>query len=582
MSALSVDADRPSGAASDPLTSKSFFRKIGEGQQLALIWAVFSILAFGSLNLLWRQSGWPQNHEFNSFVQRTQIYAAHYRFHDFVPIWSSVDNEGFGSPQPLLYHKLFYAVAATLFILTGSVKSALILAIFAFLLIGAWGIYFLMRALGARRLPSVIGGLSLIVANYTVMDWMVRCAVAEFSAYMLVPWTMYYLIRSVQQDRIQPGLGVMLGVTFVAHAVLSFYLGLLYATVLLILIAARQLPFRVELVKSGLVALAIFLAITLPYLLPMKIIGRDYDMSRELTYVYRPIYQFQPLHRYFWDSWRFGRTWAGFTIQIDLPLIALVITALFAMVFYNRPGLPGGRSRREALKAVLPFALLLVIALFLQARVTAGFYRWFPGAAFIQFPWRLLAVITPAAIVFGLYLVDALLPRLLARIVIVVFGMSMVLSSGAFAHIEYGRLETFDPPLAPLTLSVLGEFVPATAPAVHFPPLPAPLPYTLQQVLSAAEASGCSIEDGSPRTEVKKTEFHIHCQASSRIALPIYASRAHRLRIRSGGPAGNPTSCAPSPAELPGLCGVELPAGSSVVEMRFPTYPLFLRSLFSR
>jgi len=579
LSAVSIDADRQSRTPQYSLTSKFFPGRIGEGKQLALVWAAFCILAFVSLRTLWSQPGWPQNHEFNSFVQRTQIYAAHYRFHDFMPIWSSIDNDAFGSPQPLLYHKLFYHVAAALFVLTGSIKPALILAIFAFLMIGAWGIYVLMRALGASRLASAIGGLSLIVANYTVMDWMVKCGVAEFSAYMLVPWTMLYLVKSIQQERIHLGLGIMLGVTFVAHAVLAFYLGLLYTAVLLILMAARQLQFRVVLVKSGLLALAIFFVITVPYLLPMRIIGADYDMSRELNYVYRPIQQFQPLYRYVWDYWRFGRTWEGFTVQIDLPLVALVVTAIFAIIFCNPGKLTGGRSRREAFNAVLPFALLLLIALVLQSRVAAGFYQWFPGAAFIQFPWRLLAVITPAAIVFGLCLVDKLLPRLTAQIVMIVFGVSMVASSGAFAHIYYGRLTTFDPPLAPLILGVLGEFVPAKAPTVPIPPLPAGPSYTLRQVLSAAEASGCSIEDGSPRTEVKKTEFHIHCQKPSRIALPIYASRAHRLRIGSSGSWGGPTGCAPSPPELPALCGVDLPAGQSTVAVRFPTVPLFLKSL---
>ena len=582
MSAVSIDADRPSTAPQDSLKSKSFLRNIGNGKQLALIWVAFSIIAFASLRLLWSQPGWPENHEFNSFVQRTQIYAAHYRFGDFMPIWSSIDNNAFGSPQPLLYHKLFYHVAAALYILTGSIKPALILAILAFLMIGAWGVYALMQALGASRLASAIGGASLIVANYTIMDWMVKCGVAEFSGYMLVAWTMLYLVKSIQQERIHPGLGVLLGVTFIAHAVLAFYLGLLYSAVLLILIAARQLRFRVALINSGLVALAIFFAITLPYLLPMKIMGADYDMSRELNYVYRPIQQFQPLHRYFWDNyWRFGRTWQGFTVQIDLPLTILVAVALLALLFSRQGQLPGDRSRREAFKTVLPFALLLVIALLLQSRIAAGFYEWFPGAAFIQFPWRLLAVITPAAIVFSLYLIDKLFPRLLARMVMIVFGASMVVSSGAFAHIEYGRLKIFDPPLAPFILGVLGEFVPAKAPTVPIPPLPAGPSYTLQQVLSAAEASGCAIEDGSPTTEVKKTEFHIDCQRPALIALPIYASRAHRLRIGSGGSWEGPTHCTAPPTGLPALCGVELPAGQSTVAVRFPTFPLFLKSLLS-
>jgi len=539
---------------------------------VALIWIAFATLAFASLKPIWGQPGWPQNHEFNSFVQRTQIYAAHYRFHDFLPIWSSIDNKGFGSPQPLLYHRLFYAVAGAFAIITVSIKPALILAIVVFLLIGAWGIYFVMRALGVSRLASTIAGLSLIAANYTVTDWLVRGAVAELSGYMLVSWTMLYFLRSVQEERIRPGLGVILGLAFLAHSVLAYYLGLFYAAILFILIAARQVGFKIALVKSGLVALVFFLAIVLPFLIPMKIMGSAYDISRQLTATYHPAHQFQPLVDYFWRHWLFGQVWSDITVQIDLPITLLVMMGLFAAFCYRRDEPNRRKFRPRIFQPVLPFALLLIITLFLQSRFSAEFYRWVPGAAYIQFPWRLLAVITPTAIVLGLYLVDKLVPSLPARIVIVVFGLSMIVSSGAFAHIYYGSLNKFDPPLAPLTLSVYGEFIPKNVPDP---------PYTLQQVLSSAKASGCSIADGPPKTEVKRTEFHIDCRRATRIALPIYASTAHQLRIQSAAGPQPAVSCAPAPAQFPALCGVSLPAGKSVVNVRFPTYFTFLRSLLA-
>jgi hypothetical protein len=539
----------------------------GSRIQLAIIWLAFTTLAFATLKPLWSQPGWPENHEFNAFVQRTQVYAAHCRFGDFLPIWSSVDNDGFGSPAPLFYHKLFYAVAATLFLLWGNMKAAIILAIGFFLILGAWGMYLLMRALGSSRLVSAIAGLSLIVANYTVTDWLVRGAVAELSGYMLVPWTMLCLIRSVQRQRIDPWLGVVLGVVFLAHSVLSFYLGLLYAATLLILILAQQIKASLAMFASGALALFCFLVVASPYLLAMKLIGRDYEITREISWVYQPKYQFQPWHNYLWDTWRFGHTWHGFSVQIDLPMTVLVIAAV-VLVFVG-PFRGPGKARWQVLGPVLPFMLLLFATLLLQMRLAAKFYEWMPGAAFIQFPWRLLAIIAPAAIVFGLYMLEKSMPDPGAKFIALVFAISMVVGCGAFRPLQYGRLKEFDLPLAPVTLSVIGEFIPRAAPLE---------PYTVEQVRAQARASSCEIESGWPLAEVKETAFSITCKAPSLIGLPLYASRAHQLLIRSGDTQAV-AACAAPPTDLPALCGVSLPAGRSVVEVRFPTYPLFFRSL---
>ena len=69
-----------------------------------LIFASFSIL---TIAVLFAKPGWPHNHEESSFIIRTLIYAAHYNFYDFLPIYSSLDNNNFGSPFPAFYHKLF-------------------------------------------------------------------------------------------------------------------------------------------------------------------------------------------------------------------------------------------------------------------------------------------------------------------------------------------------------------------------------------------------------------------------------------------------------------------------------------------
>ena len=109
------------------------------------------------------------NHETWGIAQRTQIYARHVAGLDLLPIWSSVDNLGFGSPFPLFYHRLFYLVAAPLAIALGSLKAADAVAVILALTTGAWGMFRLTRQMGAGELGATVAGISLIAANYTAI-----------------------------------------------------------------------------------------------------------------------------------------------------------------------------------------------------------------------------------------------------------------------------------------------------------------------------------------------------------------------------------------------------------------------------
>ena len=146
---------------------------------------IFAMLAVATLEPAWRGPGWPANHEGAAFAQRTLIYARHYAWFDLLPIWTSLDAWGFGSPMPVVYHKLFYMIAAPLLLATGSIKAAIVIALALFLTTGALGIYTTMRAIGASALAAVVAGCCLLTASYTVTNWLVRGAMAELAGAMI-------------------------------------------------------------------------------------------------------------------------------------------------------------------------------------------------------------------------------------------------------------------------------------------------------------------------------------------------------------------------------------------------------------
>lgn len=547
-------------------------------RQLLFSLAVFGVFAGLTLVPLWSPAGWPRTHEAYSFVFRTQIYAQHFSFLDFLPIWSSADNEGFGSPQPLFYHKLFYVVSASLLYLTGAMKAALVMAILIFLVAGAFGMYCTLRTLGANREACVAGGLSIIVAKYTVTNWLIRGALAEFSAAMLVPWALLYFIRTVQEERLHPGLAVSLGLIFLGHSVICFYLLLLFSVTILVLLAFRRIRLGILTPKSLLPPMGIFLAMVGPCLLAMSVLGGDYDIRRIVPESYHPNNQFQPLGRYLWDGlWSFGDNWDGYTVQIDPPPLVLMTAGLLSILLNSRIGLTTWEQRRATLMPILPFFLLGTLALVLQSPISAPFYAHFPGAEFIQFPWRLLAVITPVVIAIGLYLAGKAFPPRLTGAVLGVYLVIMVIICGAFAPIKYERLPQLDLLLTRVQFSVfgeLGEYVPKAV------PLPPP---TRESVWAGAEASGCNMDHGQTVSgqainEVERTQFRIGCAKPALVALPIFASRLHSVKVFHPDGTSRPSTCEAVPG-FPGLCGVGVPAGQSQVQIEMPSYQSVVRWL---
>lgn len=535
-----------------------------------LLTVVFGAFALLTLHPLWGSEGWPGNHEYQNFVVRLQVYVEHLALGDPFPIWSSTDTQGLGSPQPLYYHKLFYLVAASLSgLLAGHVKAALILSLLVFLTAGAFGVRALMLELDGSPLAAAGAGLALISANYTVTNWLVRGALAELSAAMLVPWALLYFQRSVRTSRVPWGLGLSLGLLFLAHSVICYYLCLLFAVATLVLGISGQVPWRRVAVGPVLATAGLAVALTAPYVAVMTALAGQFDMGRIVPPAYHPTSRFHPLAEYLFDrTWHWGERWDRYTVQLDVPLTAAIVAALAALVLVRRTpagrGPTGGGNR---LAPMLPLALVAVLCVVLQTRLSAPFYDMFPGAKYLQFPWRLLGVITPIAIVSALWLPERVFAPRLARAAVVGCVAAMVLSSGVWAPIRYPRLEGFGQVPATVDFSAYGEYLPRAMRSVAPP---------AWRILADADGAGCRIErlDGTPR-EVLTARYRARCSGAAAVPLPLVGTTLHRITVSSTAGPTRASACTAAEA-YPGLCTVLLQAGESLVTVEMPRFGLFL------
>lgn len=522
------------------------------GWPRALIIGVFACAAAATLAPGWREGGWPYGHEGPAFGQRIAIYAAHFRAWDLLPLWTSVDNGGFGSPMPLFYHRLFYLFAAPLYLLSGSAKLATLITLACALTIGASGCRALTRRLGAGALASTAAGLALVGANYTVSNWLVRGAVAESTAAMLVPWIAVAVIDAAERKRLSPALGVWMGLLWHAHSVLAFYAGLLFGGALLACMGLRRVDPILLHPRRAWPALACFAGLVVPNLLAMWVVGPQFDLTRFLSWPLHPSYQFRPMAWYFWDRhWTWGHTVSGLTLQLDLPMLVLLSVSAAAWV---------SRRPRKPLSTWWPVvALPALFGLLLQLQWTEPFYLHVPGAAFIQFPWRLLALVTPCLIALAFALADRAFDGEMRLVVVACSATWALAGSGAFVPLVDPRAALDPPDLTAAHFSGYREYEPVTAPPV------AELRATIESQWAAV---GCMVSGRDRSVEQVVVPFDVTCQRTVTIPLPLYAGPLHRVRVSA---FSRTQACAAVP-QAPDACGALVPSGTSRVEVLLPTW----------
>jgi hypothetical protein len=540
--------------------------------------AIIALLAALTLVPVALGQGWPMNHEFNlpwnfnSFYLRTLVYAEHMQQGDWFPIWSAADNDGFGSPQPLMYHKLFYLLSGALFALTGHLKASILLSLWGFLVVGATGTYALCRTLACSPALSWAGGLLLLIANYTITNWLIRGAMAEFAAAMLVPWVLQAFVGWLQNDDRQTArlslLGFFLGLEFLAHSVLAFYLVLLLATTVLALVALRKFPLSRLRVLPIIFSALVFGLITGPYLAAMHLFSPDYDMGRIIPPPFLPENQIKPIMSYIWDSqWHWGTAWDRYTVQLDLPtLLLLAVGALAWAASRLIQQLKAAAAVRLTPPSIGLVALVIIGALCvaLQTVWAVPFYQKVPGAAFIQFPWRLLGVITPCLIAVAI----AIWQRLNQTLAVIATGLCIVIAlflCGAWVPVQYGSTPSYTAHLDGFRFGAFGEYIPRSAGTEVLYNLPA-----LQAMVAARQCALTARPSDSPEALVK--HYTLNCEQPGTYPLPLFASPLHRVLVTDAKENGTTsTGCAVDEA-TPGLCAVMLTApGAYEIRVVLPT-----------
>jgi hypothetical protein len=347
-------------------------------------------------------AGWPFNHSRLSFVIRTAIYADHMRQGDLLPIWASSTSFGLGTPLPLFYHKTFFWVSGAIFLASQAAKASIVASVALFMVVGAYGVRAAVRTFTMRTAVAWCAPQALLLARYTFTDWLVRGAVAEFAAMMLLPWLLWWCLELLANRRMSWAIVPVFVLLFHAHNVIAYCALCPVAIAAALVFAARRGAAMRELWRRSLLIAAAVAVLLAPHLAVMQLFLRDYDVSKITQAGYLATQNFLSPIRYVYDpDYTWLKDWTAFTVAID-PSISLALACgalVFAVRLFRKPAAVVLWARRE-LTAPAPlflFSSLLVFTLLL-CRFAAPVYWHVPGLQYLQFPWRLMTFVTPLGI----------------------------------------------------------------------------------------------------------------------------------------------------------------------------------------
>ena len=355
-----------------------------------------------------RRSGWPLTEASTAPLILVQMYAAHFRHLDFLPVWSSTDGIGLGSPILLYYHRAFFWIAGFIYVLVGSdLKFAVVATIAIFLVVGAYGMRLALSVITDSRLLCTVGSLGFLFTNYVFNNWFdPRGDLAEFSALMVVPWLLYWCLNLVKHRRVSFLLIPIMVLLVNAHSAIALISLLVLATSLVTFVAFAGF--------KGLRAVAARLAISIggatlilaPILVAELRFSHYYDPQNKNTVGGASVSrQFVSVWSYFYEHTRWlapGNAFVQIDFAIWVPIVAALVGGVAYWVLTGRRALPGGLRM-----PVLVFLLAsLAVYFFMALRFSLWVYRILAPLQVIAFPWRMLAFITPIGVLLVALIAD--------------------------------------------------------------------------------------------------------------------------------------------------------------------------------
>lgn len=417
----------------------------------------FVLLLALALPALWPlfTHGYPSTDDGDIHLMRQALFDYHVRHGNWYPRWIPELFLGYGYPLFTFYGPATYYLGELLILAGFSIAQALLVTGGLLVLVGGVGMYMLATAYfqnlsGEQKgraiswLPTLTGlvaGVAYLYAPYLLANLYVRGALAELGAMALWPWVIWswrrLLIAHTSPHHLFTA-GLLLSLMTITHTITLLLAPPVVLAYGLFLLWERRNTGEIRpALRSVGGALSIALGLSLFFWLPL-IVERG-ELNR-LAYSAR----FMPGH--FWDWQTFLDSTVRFVYsghpphQLGLVQGGLMLLGLFS--FWRR----GGESR---------FWLLLgVLLLVAMSRLTEPLWVSNDIGLTIQFPWRLLGVLS---LIFALITSATIRwlqwPWLQVTGAVLVIGLTIFANQPRAALLDFRQVQDID-----VTLDVVATF----------------------------------------------------------------------------------------------------------------------------
>ena len=358
----------------------------------------FSLLA--CITIFFR-NGWPVNHSGNSIFTISKFY---YNLiinnHTLFPMWTVYGNHGLGSPLPFFYHRLFFYLTTVINLGVNDLLLSVKLSILLLLFTGGTTVYILIKKIFNNRFYGIAGSGLFIFSNYLYMDWLVRGAAAEFTALVIIPWILLGFFQTAEsfKKRYFLFLGFCFSLLMYAHSIIfifSFFIWIFF-----FIIYWKEWK---KIIPGMLVFIIPLIIIDLPFIIPYYRVMGMYNLGVEVQ-KFQVKDQFVQFTRYIYDDcFSFGLNNTKFSVEISrFYFIPLFLFSIFTII-KTKKAFPGKLLEPYQNRYLYFISLTLLFYIFLQINISLPFYQYIPFLIFVQFPWRLLSIITPISVILFFY-----------------------------------------------------------------------------------------------------------------------------------------------------------------------------------
>ncbi|WP_322042745.1 6-pyruvoyl-tetrahydropterin synthase-related protein [Paraburkholderia sp. J67] len=422
------------------------------------VWLCIGLTGLAVLTYLFLVLSGPTMRGWDTYLSFSHLYVwtAELKAHELLSTWTPLDANGYGSPLPFFYHKLFNLVGAALTIASGDIVTGYRLTILVFSAVLFGGVYLCARRLGASTLSSLVMAAVSLFAPYYMLKIGIG-TIADFSGATLIPLVLAPVIEAFKGRfgvKDAAALFAMLVLVMLAHVlVAAMTFGVVVPVVIYLSLVARRS--HLALIATALAALVYVGLFYVPFSFwsarfspAQAFIGGG--VENHLSSL-RDVLSYSPLSPVGW------------------PFLALMACMAFCVFRGDRRG-----DSRVRIAFVL--GCLSVLLVLMTTWIARPFWALGGPLEFIQFPFRLMSVATPLCLVAIAGLLAQFPPRTRSYAQAALLVVALVMgarTSNIFLHakspyapatptISYAELNRDVPPRQVIGPDAGGEYLPAS------------------------------------------------------------------------------------------------------------------------